>query len=77
MGGCTPCQRGGIRHIYLSPLPYELSTSYNMWISILPRPWMWITCGEINVTMFGGVEYNDDLYVLDVLSYGWIRGRGK
>jgi len=29
------------------------------------------------MTMFGGVEYNDDLYVLDVLSYGWIRGRGE
>jgi len=26
--------------------------------------------------MFGGVIYYDDLYVLDVLSYGWIRGRG-
>ena len=47
--------------IYLFiPPPYELSTSYNMWIS----------CGEINGDMFGGVEYNDDLYVLDVLSYG-------
>jgi hypothetical protein len=29
------------------------------------------------VLMFGGVIYYDDLYVLDVLSYGWIRGRGK
>jgi hypothetical protein len=29
------------------------------------------------MTMFGGVIYYDDLYVLDVLSYGWIRGRGK
>ena len=45
--------------------------------TMVPRPCMWITCGEINGDMFGGVEYNDDLYVLDVLSYGWIRGRGK
>jgi len=37
----------------------------------------WISCGEIYMTMFGGVIYYDDLYVLDVLSYGWIRGRGK
>jgi hypothetical protein len=29
------------------------------------------------MTMFGGVIYYDDLYVLDVLSYGWIRGRGE
>ena len=27
-GGYTPCQRGSIRYIYLSPPPYELSTSY-------------------------------------------------
>lgn len=38
---------------------------------------MWITCGEINGDMFGGVKYNDDLYVLDVLSYGKRRGRDK
>ena len=84
IGGCTPCQRGGVRYIYLFPLPYELSTSYKLWIHcwhngsrIYPRPWVWITCGEIYMTMFGGVIYYDDLYVLGVLSYGWIRGRGE
>ena len=29
------------------------------------------------MTMFGGVKDYDDLYVLGVLSYGWIRGRGE
>jgi hypothetical protein len=38
---------------------------------------MGIICGEINGDKFGGVKDNDDLYVLGVLSYGWIRGRGK
>jgi hypothetical protein len=36
---------------------------------------MWISCGEIYMTMFGGVIYYDDLYVLGVLSYGQRRGR--
>ena len=50
------------------PLPYELSTTYTCGYivsTMVPRPWMWITCGEINGDMFGGVEYNDDLYVLN------------
>lgn len=38
---------------------------------------MLITCGEINGDKFGGVEYNDDLYVLNNPLEEWRRRRGK
>jgi len=56
-------------------MSYPQVVSVDKYLS--PTIMRWITCGEIYMTMFGGVIYYDDLYVLDVLSYGWIRGRGK
>ena len=57
------------------PISYPQVVSVDKYLS--PTIRKWISCGEINGDMFGGVIYNDDLYVLDVLSYGWIRGRGE